>query len=263
MPWSARSLGLIVPCLAGCMELSPFQIDLPAHQRDKTAENLARLGQRPPPALPWRFAVVTDNHQAYDELASVVDELNARDDLELVLHGGDLSDVGLKTELVWSLEELERLRVPWFTVVGNHDALSNGKQLYASMFGPEDYAFEHGSVRFVCFNSNEHEYSGTPRLTWLADAVRGSSTQSTVALTHVPPDALAKSYEQTLVDNQVALALSGHFGGFELRQNGGTSFVRVDAVMSERWAEVTVGLGGSLALAACERSGCAPLGGGP
>jgi 3',5'-cyclic AMP phosphodiesterase CpdA len=243
------------------MELSPFEVDLDEDQRDKTAENLARLAALPDPPGRFRFAFVSDNHQAYDELASIVNRLNDRSDLELVLHGGDMVDVGLRREFIWTLDELERLDRPYFTVVGNHDALSNGKLVYESMFGPEDYTFEHGSVTFVCFNSNEKEYPGAPRLGWLDARTKLPATQHVVALTHVPPNSMHHSYEPTLVDNGVELALSGHLDGFTLRSAGQTTFFRVDSVRRGSYALVSLGGGEPIAIEACTSDGCTPYGG--
>lgn len=244
--------------LVGCMEMSPFEVDLEDDQRDKTSENLARLAGRPDPVGRWRFAFLSDSHQEYDELAAVVDALNARTDIELVLHGGDITDVGLRAEFVWTLEELERLDRPYFTVVGNHDSLSNGKLLYASMFGPEDYTFAHGNVSFVCFNSNEKEYPGTPRLNWLA-ARTSDASGIVVALTHAPPQGMTRSYEPTLVANRVELALSGHFDGFELRSASETRFFKVDAAMYGSYSLVSVGGGEPVAIEACGQNGCRPM----
>jgi 3',5'-cyclic-AMP phosphodiesterase len=241
------------------MEMSPFEVDLDDDQRDNTALNLLRLRSRPEPVGRWRFAFVSDSHQEYDELAAIVDALNARNDIELVLHGGDLTDVGLREEFIWSLEELERLERPHFTVVGNHDSLSNGKHIYSSMFGPEDYAFEHGDVSFVCFNSNENEYPGTPRLDWL-DAHTSASSGSVVALTHAPPEGMDHSYEPTLVGNRVALALSGHRDGFALRRVDATLFFKVDSAMHGSYSIVSIGGGEPISIDACTDAGCGSMG---
>jgi 3',5'-cyclic AMP phosphodiesterase CpdA len=240
------------------MEMSPFEVDLDDDQRDKTAENLARLHARPDPTGRWRFAFLSDSHQEYDHLAAIVDAVNARTDIELVLHGGDLSDVGLRAELVWTLNELERLDRPYFTVVGNHDALSNGKQLYASMFGPEDYAFDHGGISFVCFNSNEKEYPGTPRLEWL-DARTREHASPIVALTHAPPEGMKRSYAPTLVSNRVDLALNGHLDFFQLHRVEETLFFKVDSAMYGSYSIVSIGGGESPAIEACGDDGCQPM----
>jgi hypothetical protein len=245
----------------GCMEMSPFEVDLDADQRDKTAENLARLAAQPDPVGRWRFGLISDSHEAYDELAAIVDVLNARGDLELVLHGGDMSDVGLRREYVWTLDELERLDVPYLTVVGNHDGLGNGKLLYASMFGPEDYGFEHGGVAFVCFNSNEKQYPGTPRLEWLANALQQASGKPTVALTHAPPKSMERDYAPTIVGAGVDLALSGHLDGSDSYRLEDTLFFRVDSVVRGGFAVVSVGGGEPLLVEACDASGCGAAGG--
>lgn len=252
---------LAAVALTGCMEMSPFEIELEDDQRGKTAANLARLGARPEPQGRWQFAFLSDSHQAYDELAGIVDALNERGDLELVLHGGDMTDVGLRREFVWTLEELERIERPYFTVVGNHDALSNGKLIYASMFGPEDYTFEYGGVSFVCFNSNEKEYPGAPRLGWLDTATKLDSSNVMLAHTHAPPSAMEQSYEPTLVANRVDLALSGHLDGFTLRTAEETVLFKVDSVARGSYSVVSVGGGEPIAIEACTRDGCQPFGG--
>lgn len=240
------------------MEMSPFEVDLEDGQQNKTAENLLRLQSRPGPVGRWRFAFLSDSHQEYDHLAAIVDALNARTDIELVLHGGDITDVGLRAEYVWTLDVLERLERPYFTVVGNHDSLSNGKLLYAAMFGPEDYAFQHGGVSFVCFNSNEKEYPGTPRLEWL-DARTRAHTTPVVALTHVPPEGMTRSYEPTLVGNDVDLALNGHLDFFALRRADQTLFFKVDTAMNGSYSIVSIGGDEPPAIEACGEDGCRPM----
>lgn len=94
-----------------------------------------------------------DSHQALEELSEVVDAVNAHD-LAFVLHLGDMTDAGLRQEYRWTLDELKRLRRPFLTAIGNHDALSNGKDVYRRSFGAYDYRFTYGDVRFVVPNTN-------------------------------------------------------------------------------------------------------------
>ena len=43
-----------------------------------------------------RFAVLSDSQRWYDELNDAVDALNARDDVDFVIHCGDLTDWSLR-----------------------------------------------------------------------------------------------------------------------------------------------------------------------
>ena len=68
-------------------------------------------------------------------------------------------------------EIFARLHVPYLVVVGIHDLIGNGDAIYASMFGPTDFAFTHARVRFVVFDSNStaHERRTVPDVAWVAE----------------------------------------------------------------------------------------------
>src|ERR1043165_4845156 len=95
--------------LASCMQPTPFGTD--AEEHDLNAVNVARLLARES-AGPLRFVALGDSHQAYDELERTVEQINARTDIDLVVHVGDISNLGLLQEFEWTERVLARLNVP-------------------------------------------------------------------------------------------------------------------------------------------------------
>jgi Icc protein len=251
------SVSTTAALLAACIEFSPFETDLAEDERAQTRRNLAWLAALPDPGEHLQFAVVADSHQHVDELSTIVDAINGRPGIDFVAHLGDLTDVGLREEYRATLEALKRLRVPFVTVIGNHDAISNGKLVYREMFGPYDYVFRRGLTRFVCFNSNSLEFGSVPDLEWLDEQTANRDGVSrVVALTHQPsrePD-----YAQVLERNRTDLLVTAHRHSPGLDSGGNAGeLVRlsVDDALSGHWAIVTVSLG-ELGIASCVRNTC-------
>ena len=101
----------------------------------------------------FRFAFISDTQRRYDDTDDAVASINSRGDIDFVLHGGDITDFGLTEEFVWMRDCLLALRMPWLTVIGNHDFLGNGEYIYQEMFGAYNYAFTVGHVRFEMLNT--------------------------------------------------------------------------------------------------------------
>lgn len=105
-----------------------------------------------------RFVLMSDSQRCYDETVDFVNNVNMRDNIDFVLHGGDLSDFGLTDEFLWQRDILNRLKVPYTVLIGNHDCLGTGEETFQIVFGKPNYAFIAGRVKFVCLNTNAIEY---------------------------------------------------------------------------------------------------------
>ena len=230
--WSARvasaSVALIASvalvALSGCLQATPFGAD--PESRDLTAKNVAALAERPEPSGPFKIAALGDTHDDYDRFAKAVELINARGDIDLVLHAGGMSDRGLLKELEWTTEILGRLRMPFFAAIGNHDAISEGKAIYKTMFGPYDFSFAWGSTKFVVFNSNTLEFPETaPNRDWITEALadRGDA-KHLVVLTHQAPGApddipggtSKEVYKDLLATADIDVYIHGHVPEFSL-----------------------------------------------
>ena len=53
------------------------------------------------------------------------------------IHGGDYTEFGMTKEFEWAVERLNQLRVPYAGLIGNHDILGNGHEVYAELFGDD------------------------------------------------------------------------------------------------------------------------------
>jgi len=206
----------------GCdiFEYSPYQTNLDDEDTDLTRMNLDWLATNVP-AHPdtFAFAIITDNHSHYDQLASAVRHLNTDVRIAFVLHLGDLSEMGLRREYEWVHDILKGLAVPYLVTIGNHDCLSNGVRIYRKMFGELNYSFIFGNTKFVLVNTNAWEFeSDVPNYQFLESqlADRQGSTNLIVAA-HVPPfgdqmsrDGNESKYSGLMADYGVALSIHGH-----------------------------------------------------
>ena len=122
------------------------------------ARNIARIEAATVGRREIRFAVISDTQRWYDETSDAVAALNGRGDLDFVLHAGDMADFGMKSEFERMRDILGRLDVPYAVVIGNHDCLATGEDIFEDMFGDFDFAFTAGNVRFVCINTNAREF---------------------------------------------------------------------------------------------------------
>lgn len=185
---------LLCLLLCGCdrvFDYHPYDVRITG-DTDINPKNTARIEQVLEGRTSFRFAVISDTQRWYDQTKDAVQALNARTDLDFVVHCGDFTDFGATREFLWQRDLLSKLRMPYVCVLGNHDCLGSGEQAFRRIFGPYNYAFTAGDVRFVCLNTNAGEYdyvADVPDFGFLSKEIAaccGKATR-TVFVMHVPP----------------------------------------------------------------------------
>ena len=218
------SYGLIflMLCFGACsdsFEFSPNQVFDQDSAINLNAKNLARLDTMPGDDT-VTFAFVGDSQRFYDELERFIDTVNTIEEIDFVLLAGDISDFGLLEEFELVHEQLSGLNKPYFGVVGNHDVVARGEEIFERMFGPLNYAFTYRSIKFVAHNTNGKEYpdEAVPDMNWLRSAlVTDDAARNLVAVSHVPPfssdfnEDLEHEYTALLSETPaLLLSLHGH-----------------------------------------------------
>jgi hypothetical protein len=215
--------------LVGCLTPTPFGTDV--DEQDLNRRNLEWL-QAEPRAGPLSFVALGDTHDEYDDLVTTIEILNAHRDLDFLVHTGDLTDRGLLREFEWVERALSKSRIPVFVTIGNHDAISSGKEIYRKLFGPFDYGFTFKNQKFIFFNSNAYEFPGsTPDRSWLVAQLAALSVPvRAILVTHqparspseMPGENTAEFYAGLAESFPISLWITGHEQDFELRAFGQT-----------------------------------------
>lgn len=157
-------------------DVHPYDVRIKG-RTDINSSNISRIESLCRDKDTIRFAVITDSHQWYDDLRREIDDINRRDSIDFVLHLGDLTDFGSTQEYHWTRDVLQRLRVPYVAMQGNHDCLGTGNEVFRKMFGDNDFSFIAGMVKFVMINTNaiEYDYSEpVPDFDFLEEAKKDS-----------------------------------------------------------------------------------------
>ena len=141
------------------LEYSPNQKFDKNTPRDINANNLKRILAAPGDDT-IRFVLSGDSQNAYDDLSTFIDKVNATPGIDFVILNGDISDFGLLQEFKWIESYYSKLKVPYLAVIGNHDHSANGVYVYQRMYSEQlDFSFIYKGVKFVCHNTNSREYN--------------------------------------------------------------------------------------------------------
>ncbi|GAB2944616.1 metallophosphoesterase [Hymenobacter coalescens] len=244
--------------LAGCdlIEFSPNETRTPEAYRDLTRKNLERLQQQSNPmgGDTLRFVFIGDSQRFYEEAEPFVQSVNQQRGVAFVAIAGDISDFGLIREMRWVHDRLKKLRVPYLTVIGNHDHVANGREAYQKVYGPLNYSFEYGATRFVFVDTNGREYGfngRVPDVSWVQQALSSPAPgiKRQVVMSHVPPhDAdfdpqLEMPYVQALSNApRIAFELNGHKHdfGFGYPYENGLPFINSYSFEKRQYVVLTV-----------------------
>lgn len=199
-------LVLISALLGSCdsFEFSPNQVFDDNSEINLNSKNLIRLDTLPHDDT-ITFAFVGDSQRFYDQLDLFVDTVNHIPEIDFVILAGDVSDFGLLTEFELINNFLAKLEKPYFGVIGNHDAVQKGHEVFERMYGPLDFSFDYGGVRFVCHNTNSKEFdSKVPDIAWLrTQLVKNDSVKYFIPVSHVPP--YSTDFDEALVGPYTSL----------------------------------------------------------
>lgn len=151
---------LFLFCLFGCeewFEYQPYDGRITGDENINN-KNIARIEKACQNKDTIRFIMISDTQRWYDETQDFVNIANRRTDIDFVLHGGDVSDFGVTKEFLWQRNILNGLNVPYVVLLGNHDCLGDGEDVFEKVFGKPNFSFKANNVKFICLNTNALEY---------------------------------------------------------------------------------------------------------
>lgn len=207
--------------LAGCeFELSPWQTDVNC-PGVSVAENLARL-EKFEASLGvvdfYQVAIIGDPQQYPGSFENNLKHINTLEDVHFILLVGDIAETGIKAEFEWMCKAMQASDLPIIPVIGNHDSLSFGKEIWLEVFGPYDFAFTYQNSRFVAYNDNKYEFKNVPDRDWLyeqAQPLPGQQWDHVIGVSHVPPWKTDIGFDEHLKNSGYELTVHGHESRFD------------------------------------------------
>lgn len=186
-------LPLVSIVMGSCslIDYHPYDVRI-SGETDVNEHNIEQIEKNCKEKDTIRFVSMGDSQRWYDETVDFVNHLNQRNDIDFVIHGGDMSDFGVADEFIWQRDIMNKLNVPYVTLIGNHDCLGTGEETYHAIFGNPNFAFIAGRIKFVCLNTNaiEYDYSRPiPDFEFLANQTdeRKEEFDKTVITMHIRP----------------------------------------------------------------------------
>ena len=110
---------------------------------------------------PFNFAVLTDAHlydindHKFDNILekAVADVNSISPTPDFLLYAGDLGQSGKESELVKGKKILDKLKMKYKIIPGEHDYYLDMGKAWRGLFGDEHWSFDHNGVHFIGMNS--------------------------------------------------------------------------------------------------------------
>lgn len=138
------------------------------------------------PAARFRFAWVGDVQGGNQRFTRIRARINADPSLEFTLFGGDITERGSQEQVDAFVHEANALRRPWFSVLGNHEALLGEPLGFQRTVGRINMRFDYKGARFVLIDSA----SGTLdpwTVGFIRSAMEAEGPALRIVAMHIPP----------------------------------------------------------------------------
>ena len=149
---------------------------------------------------PFRFALFSDLHistiipQHSEDLQQAVIDVNALAGIDFVIISGDVSDKGDTLSLRMAKQMLQKLRMPYYIIPGNHDVkwYLTGSVNFDAIFGDTKFDFTHNGIEFIGFTTAPLSKKGVGfiqpvTIQWLNTVLQKTGDEKPVIMvTHYP-----------------------------------------------------------------------------
>lgn len=140
---------------------------------------------------PYAFAVMSDT-QGNPNVSAKISKMAWAQRPSFLLHSGDLVSTGTNdshwtNQFFPGVEELV-CRVPFYSVLGNHEQNASNYFDYVSVPKPEYYFdFHYGNAQFFLIDSNRKIAPGSEQFQWLEEKLKASTAEWKFVCHHHPP----------------------------------------------------------------------------
>jgi predicted phosphodiesterase len=175
--------------------------------------------------------------QNHLDLREIVDEVNRAfaSSVSFVFLPGDVADDGSRAAYAVVRAELDRLKVPWCAIIGDHDVHEKSfANFREAMSEQTHYAFTIGSVRFIAMNAFDMPHPGSftvsdEQLAWVKRELQTATGagQTNVLLLHCYPSDLKVGGTELMAilrNCDVRLIDMGHTHYNEIANDGRTIY---------------------------------------
>lgn len=196
-----------------------------------------------------RVAVIADSHYNYHELSEAITDINSCNDIDFVVVNGDIADHGYLKEYELFHENMDKLHVPYITVIGNHDYRSNGEDIYKDMFGAYNKSFVYNNNLFILFDDVFWESNKNPDIDWLEEQLEHSEQYDHILVfAHIPPYTdqftveYEKKYKDLMLSYNVDISVHGHihknkYGDY---YGDGMIYLAVGTIVDKEYSIITI-----------------------
>jgi 3',5'-cyclic-AMP phosphodiesterase len=229
---------LLLMFFVSCSKMTDFSpYDAKTSHSNLNKENISKILSNEQNADSLVFVAISDPHSNYSDLSSTVNYINGMEGISFVVICGDVTNLGLAQEYDDYYHIINRLNIPFITIIGNHDYLSNGKLVYNKMFGPTNFYFDIGNYRMVMFDNIVWENGNqSPDFDWLKASLNVPDGMTSVACYHIHiwdpqlENGLADSLQTIIGNNPVSLSIFGHGHGYKAEEHNGRQYLMIPDV---------------------------------
>lgn len=224
---------------------SPFSDQILHEEKNVNAAAVARINGIESDGV-IRIAIFSDSHQNYKDLDKVIAQVNREADVDFVVNLGDVTNSSYNLEYDQFLISYLKVARPAINVIGNHDSIGAGPNIFRKIFGELNFWFESSSARFIFFNSANLENPADFKPAWLLDAVT-TSAKPVYIFTHCPlidAERFNGADEATMLaviqHPNTKVVFNGHEHVYAINDYAGTVLAQAPRVAGEKWTLIEI-----------------------